>query len=134
MEKKKLIQVAMEAKNKAYIPYSNFPVGAAVETEDGTVYSGCNIENAAYTPTICAERVAIFKAVSEGHKKIKQIAVVAGDEMGYPCGVCRQVMQEFAKEAEIIVAKNAEEFKTYSLNDLLPYGFGPEDLKEVENV
>ncbi|MCD1146865.1 cytidine deaminase [Peptoniphilus sp. KCTC 25270] len=129
MENKELIQLAIEAQKKAYVPYSKFSVGAAVFTDDERVFTGCNIENASYTPTICAERVAIFKAISEGSKSIKKIAIVAGDEMGYPCGVCRQVMMEFAQEAEIIVAKNTEEFKVYSLKDLLPHGFGPKDLE-----
>lgn len=129
MNTKKLIREAMKAKENAYVPYSKFKVGAALLTEDGKIYSGCNIENAAYTPTICAERTAIFKAISEGTKEIKAIAVVAGSNMSYPCGVCRQVIKEFGENATIIVATSEEEYKEYTLNDLLPHGFGPEDLK-----
>lgn len=129
MRTKELIREAIKAKENAYVPYSKFKVGAALLTEDGKIYSGCNIENAAYTPTICAERTAIFKAVSEGAKEIRAIAIVAGSNMSYPCGVCRQVIREFGENAIIIVATSEEEYKEYTLNDLLPYSFGPEDLK-----
>lgn len=129
MRTKELIREAIKAKENAYVPYSKFKVGAALLTEDGKIYSGCNIENAAYTPTICAERTAIFKAVSEGAKEIRAIAIVAGSNMSYPCGVCRQVIREFDENAIIIVATSEEEYKEYTLNDLLPYSFGPEDLK-----
>lgn len=129
IEIKELIERAMEAQKRAYVPYSHYAVGAALIAEDGEIYEGCNIENAAFSPTVCAERVAIFKAVSEGAKSIKKIAVVAGEDMGYPCGVCRQVIREFGKDAEIIVARNTEEYGVYHLNDLLPHSFGPESLK-----
>ncbi len=129
MEKKELIQKALEAQKKAYVPYSNFRVGAALLTEDGEIFTGCNIEIASYSPTICAERTAIFKAVSEGHKKIKAIAIVGDSDFTYPCGVCRQVIREFGKDATIIIANSEEEYKEYKIDDLLPHSFGPEDLK-----
>ena len=132
MDRESLIEKALEAKKNAYVPYSNFQVGAAIEVEDGSIYSGCNIENASYTPSICAERTAIFKAISEGKKEIKKIAVVGDGDMTYPCGVCRQVIREFGKNAEIIVANSKEDYKVYTLEDLLPHSFGPEDLKQIE--
>lgn len=130
MDKKELIRKAIEAQQKAYVPYSKFKVGAALVTEEGDVYTGCNIEIASYSPTICAERTAIFKAISEGAKKIKTIAVVGDSDFTYPCGVCRQVIREFGKDATIIVANSEEDYKEYKLEDLLPYSFGPEDLEE----
>lgn len=130
MDKKYLIRKAFEAQKMAYVPYSKFKVGAALLTEDGEIFTGCNIEIASYSPTLCAERTAIFKAVSEGHKKIKAIAVVGDSEFTYPCGVCRQVIREFGKDATIIIANSEENFKEYTLDDLLPHSFGPEDLKD----
>lgn len=129
MDKKLLIKKALEAKEKAYAPYSEFHVGAALLTENGKVYTGCNIESASYTPTICAERTAIAKAVSEGERKIVAIAVTGDSEWTYPCGVCRQVIREFGKESIVIVVKSEDEYKEYTLNELLPHSFGPEDLK-----
>lgn len=129
MDGKKLIREALRAKEGAYVPYSNFRVGAAVLTEDGKIYSGCNIEIASYSPTNCAERTAIFKAVSEGSRKIKAIAVVGDGDFTYPCGVCRQVLREFGKDAQIFVANSEDEYRKYTLEDLLPHSFGPEDLK-----
>ena len=131
MDEKTLIRKALEIKEKAYVPYSDFHVGAAVFTEDEKVYTGCNIEIASYSPTICAERTAIFKAVSEGSKKIKIIAIVGDAGFTYPCGVCRQVIREFGKDAKIIIAKSEDEYKEYTLEDLLPHSFGPEDLKKI---
>lgn len=123
----KLIEEAYEAKKNSYAPYSNFHVGAALLTAEGTIYRGCNIENAAYSPTNCAERTAFFKAVSEGVKEFAAIAIV-GDKAEYlaPCGVCRQVMAEFcdAEHFQIILAKSKEDYKIYSLKELLPEGFG----------
>ena len=123
-----LIGKALAARKNAYTPYSHFQVGAALLTERGQIYTGCNIENAAYGPTICAERCAIFKAVSEGEHSLKAIA--------FPCGVCRQVMREFAKDAafKVIVARNITDFQIFSLEELLPNSFGPENLsaKELE--
>lgn len=130
MEDKELVRLAIEARNMAYVPYSRFPVGAAVETEDGSVFTGCNIENASFGATNCGERTAIFKAVSEGHKVIKKIAVV-GDMSTFtaPCGICRQVITEFAsKDIEIILVKNEEEYIKKTLEEILPGAFTKEDL------
>lgn|SRR5690625_5095075 len=127
---KELINKAIQAREKSYSPYSNFKVGASVMGESGKIYSGCNIENAAYSPTICAERVAIFKAISNGEREIKKIALIGStDSFTYPCGVCRQVMTEFASDDfEIIVAKNIEEYMSYSLDDLMPNSFRARDM------
>ncbi len=124
MTEKELCQKAMAMREVAYAPYSRFHVGAALECSDGTVYTGCNIENAAYGATICAERTAIFKAVSEGHRDFVRIAI-AGESEDYcvPCGSCRQVMQEFAPEMEVICLNKAGESRKFSLRELLPYGF-----------
>lgn len=130
MEDKELVRLAIEARNMAYVPYSRFPVGAAVETEDGSIFTGCNIENASFGATNCGERTAIFKAVSEGHKVIKKIAVV-GDMSTFtaPCGICRQVITEFAsKDIEIILVKNEEEYIKKTLEEILPGAFTKEDL------
>ena len=134
---KELIRKAIEAMNAAYTPYSGFRVGAALLTEDGRIYQGCNIENAAYTPTLCAERTAFFKAVSEGERRFSAICIVGGKDgilSGYtaPCGVCRQVMREFCQpdHFRIILAKDEEHWKEYSLSELLPEGFGPENLQK----
>ena len=133
---KELILSALEARKKAYTPYSEFKVGAAVLTAELRIYTGCNIENAAYSPGICAERTAVYKAISEGCRKIKAIAIV-GDKTGdsisqyaFPCGVCRQVMREFSNPEEmiVIVAKSCEEYQLYTLSQLLPESFGPENL------
>ena len=130
-----LIRSAMEARKKAYAPYSDYMVGAAVLTNELRIYTGCNIENAAYTPTVCAERTAIFKAVSEGWRRFKAIAVVGspkGDvtQYAFPCGVCRQVMREFADADNfvVIVAKSEQDYQAFTLSELLPEGFGPENL------
>lgn len=137
MIKDNLIKLAFEARKYAYVPYSKFKVGAALETKDGKVYTGCNIENAAYTPCNCGERTAFFKAVSEGEREFSRIAIVGGYEEGEnvagyatPCGVCRQVMMEFCnpREFRIIVAKSQEEYKDFTLAELLPEGFGPDNL------
>ncbi|GFN34696.1 cytidine deaminase [Tepidimicrobium xylanilyticum] len=129
MDKRLLIKKALEAREKAYVPYSNFRVGASVLTEDGEIYTGCNIEISSYSPTLCAERTAIFKAISEGHKRIKAVAVVGDSDFTYPCGVCRQVIREFGKDAIIIVANSEKDYKEYRLDELLPHSFGPEDLE-----
>ncbi|NLY66929.1 MAG: cytidine deaminase [Tissierellia bacterium] len=130
MDVKVLIEKALEAKKNAYVPYSNFRVGACLLTEDDKIYTGCNIEIASYSPTICAERTAIFKAVSEGHRKIKAIAVVGDSNYTFPCGVCRQVMREFGKNVSIIIANSLDDYKIYTLDELLPNSFGPEDLEK----
>ncbi|WP_142414531.1 cytidine deaminase [Hathewaya massiliensis] len=130
MEFKNLISRAIEARGKAYVPYSKFKVGAALITESDEIYTGCNIENASYGATNCAERTAIFKAVSEGHKGIKALAVV-GDPMEYtfPCGICRQVISEFAtKDFKIIIVKNEEEYMIKTLEEILPSAFTKEAL------
>lgn len=129
-----LIQKAIEAREKAYAPYSGFMVGAALQCADGTVYTGCNIENAGYTPTNCAERTAFFKAVSEGKREFVRIAIVGGrqGEMAAPspCGVCLQVMAEFCDPAEfeIVCAKSGKEYTVRKLGEMLPYGFTKEVL------
>ncbi len=135
---KQLINEALNARNYAYAPYSQFMVGAALITEDDSVYTGCNVENASYGATNCAERTAIFKAVSEGERLIKAIAIVGGVKDGdmtyaYPCGVCRQVLREFSNPGDlvIIVAKNQGDYKKYSLEELLPESFGP-DFKSAK--
>lgn len=130
----KLIETAMEMQNFSYVPYSHFHVGAALLTAQGKIYTGCNIENAAYGPSNCAERTAIFKAVSEGQKDFTAIAIVGGPEVdgkptikNYcpPCGVCRQVMSEFCnKEFKIILAKSKTDYKIFTLGQLLPESFG----------
>ena len=135
-----LVAHALAARERAYVPYSHFAVGAALLCTDGTVVEGCNIENAAYTPSNCAERTAFFKAVSEGVRDFSAIAVVGGPEGApvsewcAPCGVCRQVMREFCDPAsfEVVMARSADEFKTYLLRDLLPEGFGPMDLGRAD--
>lgn len=131
-----LIQKAIEAMGKAYAPYSGFMVGAALLAGSGKIYQGCNIENAAYTPTNCAERTAFFKAVSEGEREFKAICIVGGTGgmlTGYtaPCGVCRQVMMEFCdpEAFRIILARGKDDWREYRLKELLPEGFGPENLK-----
>lgn len=132
-----LIRSALEARKKAYAPYSSYMVGAAVLTNELRIYTGCNIENASYSPSICAERTAVSKAVSEGKRKFKAIAVAGGprgeeiSQYACPCGVCRQVLREFADPDEfiVIVARNVRDFKAYFLRELLPESFGPENLK-----
>ena len=126
-----MISEAYKAKEYSYAPYSNFHVGAALCTDSGRIYRGCNIENAAYSPTNCAERTAFFKAVSEGERKFRGIAIV-GDKEEYlaPCGVCRQVMMEFCnpKEFQVILAKNPTDYKVYTLEELFPGAFSANDL------
>ncbi len=135
MDKKELVKEALAAREFAYTPYSNFSVGAALLCKDGTVFRGCNIENAAYTPTSCAERTAIFKAVSEGQREFSAIAIVGGPagtppvDFCYPCGVCRQVIAEFCRrDFKIYIAKSEDEIREYSLDDILPHAFTEEDL------
>lgn len=127
---KELISKAIEARNLAYVPYSNFRVGAAILTEDNKIYSGCNIENASFGATNCAERTAIFKAVSEGKTKIKAIAIIGRkDEFTYPCGICRQVIAEFGDENTIVIlAKNMDEYEVKTLEEILPGAFTKKDL------
>ncbi|MEF9865321.1 MAG: cytidine deaminase [Oscillospiraceae bacterium] len=138
MDDKALISEAFKAREASYSPYSNFMVGAALLCKNGNIYHGCNIENAAYTPTNCAERTAFFKAVSNGEREFAAIAIVGApkdateSEFGYayPCGVCRQVMEEFcsAETFRVITARSASEYLACTLAELLPHGFGPKDL------
>ena len=130
-----LIETAIEQLKYSYTPYSGFKVGAALLAKNGTVYTGCNIENAAYTPTNCAERTAFFKAVSEGVKEFDAICIVGGKngvltEYAPPCGVCRQVMMEFCDENfEILLVSDEGCYEVHTLKELLPLGFGPSNLK-----
>ncbi len=130
-----LIRTALSMRKMSYAPYSHFNVGAALLSKDGRVYTGCNIENAAFTPTNCAERTAFFKAVSEGVKEFSAIVISGGpegaepDDFCPPCGVCRQVMSEFCKEDfQIILAKSETEYKTYTLTEIIPERFSPANL------
>jgi len=131
-----LIERAIEAREFAYTPYSNFKVGAALLTKSGKIYTGCNIESVSYSPTTCAERVAVLKAVSEGERSFSMLAVIGSpadgetktDGYAAPCGVCRQLIYEFGKDTIIIIAKNADEYYENSISELLPLGFGPENL------
>ncbi len=129
-----LLQKAIEARNSSYAPYSGFQVGAALLTADGKVYTGANIENAAYTPTICAERVAFFKAVNLGERNFAKIAITggkSGETAGFcaPCGVCRQVMAEFCTDDFEIILGTPDDIKVYTLKEILPDYFGPKNLK-----
>lgn len=136
MDRRELIDIALEARRMAYTPYSHHKVGAALLTKDGKVYRGCNIESASYTPSNCAERTAFFKAVSEGEREFEAIAIVGGFEdspvlrLCAPCGVCRQVMMEFCdpETFEIILCDEKDELHTYKLEELLPLGFGPTNM------
>lgn len=123
-----LITQAINAAERAYAPYSNYAVGAALRAADGTVFTGCNIENAAYPATICAERTALVKAVSEGYRRF-DVIVVATENAGSPCGVCRQMLYEFAPELRVLCVNFDGDVKhDLTLNELLMLGFGPADL------
>lgn len=136
MTRTELISQALYARKNSYSPYSHFAVGAALLSKDGKLYTGCNIENAAFTPGNCAERTAFFKAVSEGVREFAAIAVVGGPagtdslDLCAPCGVCRQVMMEFCdpKSFEVILAKDPEHYEVFTLEQILPMGFGPKNL------
>ena len=124
MNDRELLRIAKEASLNAYVPYSGFPVGAALECDDGTVYTGCNVENAAYGDTICAERTAVVKAVSEGQRRFTRIAVYGeGQNYCMPCGSCRQVLAEFSPEMEVLCAKAGGSYVSYPLTRLMPYTF-----------
>lgn len=126
---RQLVEKAREARQKAYVPYSHFPVGAAVLTGSGRVFTGCNVENAAYGPTICAERTAVVKAVSEGEREIVAIAVVADTEGPCsPCGICRQVISEFGKEIQVVMANLAGAIRVKTIGELLPSTFDADQL------
>ena len=135
MTDQELIRRALLAREQAYTPYSHFLVGAALLTRTGTVYPGCNIENAAYTPTNCAERTAFFSAVAQGERDFAAIAIVGGPQGGVldytaPCGVCRQVMMEFCdpNTFRILAARSPEDYRVFTLRELMPQSFGPADL------
>ncbi|MBR2448428.1 MAG: cytidine deaminase [Clostridia bacterium] len=138
MNNKDLVKAAFEAMGKAYSPYSHCKVGAALLTRDGKVYTGCNVENASYGATNCAERTAFFKAISEGEREFAKIAIVGGVEgvvtnMFMPCGVCRQVMDEFCdRDFEVLVAKDRENFEVFTLSQLLPLSFDEKNLSNGE--
>lgn len=129
MTDKELVMLAVEAQKNSYAPYSSFNVGAALLCKNGKVFKGCNIENASFSPTVCAERTAIFKAVSEGEKEFLKIAIAGGKNYSVagatpPCGVCRQVMREFCDDGfEILLAKQNGEFEKFTLTELLPLSF-----------
>lgn len=136
--KQKLIRMALHVRQNAYAPYSAYLVGAALLCEDGSIYTGCNIENASYGATNCAERTAVFKAVSEGGRRFTAIAVAGGkkNETGemdyaYPCGICRQVLREFSepKEMTVIICKSEQDYREMTLEELLPLSFGPDHLQ-----
>ena len=134
-EKQELIRMALAARERAYVPYSVFMVGAALRAEDGRVFTGCNVENAACTPTSCAERPALFKAVAEGVTRFTDIAVVGSrrgavnKQITSPCGVCRQALCEFGgPELNVIMAKTPDDFIERSMDELLPFGFGPSNV------
>ena len=136
MYEKRLIELALEARKRSYCPYSGFAVGAALLCQDGTIYTGCNIESSAYTPTVCAERTAFFKAVSEGKREFICMAVAGGRQdagvlpITTPCGVCRQEMMESCNPQTFLVfcASDAGHYKAYTLAQLLPKGYGPMNL------
>lgn len=135
-DRKKLIRAALTARDNSYAPYSGYAVGAAVLTADGAVWQGCNIENASYGATNCAERTAFFKAVSEGKRDFVAMAIAGGKtgempvDYAYPCGICRQVMQEFCnKDFLIIVAISETEYREFTLQNMLPCGFGGENIR-----
>lgn len=133
---KELIQIALDARKNAYAPYSHYQVGAALLSSDGTIYSGCNIENASYGATNCAERTAFFSAVSEGKRDFLAIAIAGGlegeeiSDYAVPCGICRQIMQEFSRDNfQLIVAKSTEDFRQYPFSEILPFGFDGDKIR-----
>ncbi len=129
MDYKMLIEKAYEAMEYAYVPYSKFKVGAALLAKNGEIFTGCNVESASLGATNCAERTAIFKAVSEGVREFEAIAVVSSSkDFTYPCGICRQVIVEFGKDIDIIVAKDYD-YEVYKIDDLLPRSFTSIDIK-----
>ena len=131
MTREELKAAAVAMLDRAYAPYSHFPVGAALECADGTVFTGCNIENAAYSPTICAERCAVAKAVSEGHRDDWTAIAIAGrgEDYCWPCGSCRQMLYEFSPGLRVLAARGDGAFQTAALEELLPHGFGPHSLE-----
>ncbi len=130
MNHDELVKLAFTMLERAYVPYSHFPVGAALLCKDGSVFTGCNIENAAYGSTLCAERTALVKAVSEGHRDDWDALAVVGNSADYcwPCGACRQMLFEFCPDLTVLVGRGDGDYVTLPLKKLLPYGFGPESL------
>lgn len=130
MTDRELVELAFTMLDRSYVPYSHFPVGAALLCADGSVFTGCNVENAAYGSTICAERTALVKAVSEGHTNDYVTLAVVGNspEPCWPCGSCRQMLYEFAPDLRLLVAGEDHNYVTLKLSELLPYGFGPKTL------
>ncbi len=131
-----LAQAALDARENAYAPYSHYTVGAALLTEEGEVFTGCNIENASYGAANCGERTAFFKAISQGRRRFQAIAIAGGMEgeepkdYAYPCGICRQVMREFCDDGfQVIVVKSVEDRRQYRLDEILPFGFGGESIR-----
>ena len=134
MKSGELMAIAVKAREMAYAPYSNFRVGAALLGKSGKVYTGCNVENASYSPTNCAERTAVFKAVSEGEREFSAIAIVGGlgdniSDFCAPCGVCRQVLSEFCDKDFVLVLGSPENYKEYSMSEVFPFSFGKADLQ-----
>ncbi|WP_305791268.1 cytidine deaminase [Tepidibacter mesophilus] len=131
MDNKELLKIAEKAKENAYVPYSKFHVGAALLTKSGKVFTGCNVECASYGGTNCAERTAIFKAVSEGEREFEKIAITS-DNIGetYPCGICRQVILEFGRDIKVVLGESEGEYRELSIDELIPYGFTGVDLKK----
>lgn len=129
MTERELVERALEMRRFSYAPYSHFRVGAALECEDGSVYTGCNVENAAYGSSLCAERTVLVKAVSEGRRRFVRLAV-AGDSADYcwPCGACRQMLREFGTDLEVLAANREGAYVSVPLEELLPHSFGPETL------
>ena len=138
LTKERLVAEAIAARQKSYCPYSHFAVGAALLTAEGRIYTGANIECASHTPTVCAERVAFFRAVHEGERRFVAIAVAGGGEdrevefACAPCGVCRQVMAEFCDDAFAVLLTDGKEIREYTLGQILPLRFGPEDLDRAD--
>lgn len=130
MTERELVDRAFSMLTHSYVPYSHFPVGAALECADGSVFTGCNVENSAFGDTICAERTAVVKAISEGHRDDFTRIAIAGRSKDYcwPCGSCRQVLNEFAPDLTVLVAREDGEFVKFKLNQLLVHGFGPKSL------
>jgi len=129
MTDRALVDLAFTMLERSYVPYSHFPVGAALLCADGTVFTGCNVENSAYGSTICAERTALVKAVSEGHREFTTLAVVGrSEDYCWPCGACRQMLYEFAPDLIVLVARGDGQYVKLPLKELLPYGFGPSSL------
>ena len=133
MDNKELLKIAEETVSKAYVPYSNFHVGAALLTKSGKVYTGCNVECASYGGTNCAERTAIFKAISEGEREFDAIAVASDNSKKglatFPCGICRQVVAEFGKDIRIILGVSDGDIKEFTISDLLPHSFESSDFR-----